>query len=108
MNTTDSLSEKSCNSLVFEEGAKAITFACFTTEDVKGFPLLLGEVGTNKVVAPENMVEAKEFAKNAEKLRKQGVRVTTTAVAEKRKAKGRKVVETKTTATKTKNEDTAR
>ncbi|MFR8146135.1 MAG: hypothetical protein ACLU8Y_04700 [Clostridia bacterium] len=106
MNTTDSLSEKSCNSLVFEEGAKAITFACFTTEDVKGFPLLLGEVGTNKVVAPENMVEAKEFAKNAEKLRKQGVRITTKEVAEKRIKKSRNV--SKATATKTKSEDTAR
>ena len=98
MNTTDSLSEKSCNSLVFEDNAKAITFACFTTEEVKDFPLLLGEVETHKVIT----------SKNAEKLREQGVRVTTTAVAEKRKAKGRKVVETKTTATKTKNEDTAR
>lgn len=106
MNTTDSLSEKSCNSLVFEEGAKAITFACFTTEDVKGFPLLLGEVGTNKVVAPENMVEAKEFAKNAEKLRKQGVRITTKEVAEKRIKKSRNV--SKATATKTKSKDTAR
>lgn len=106
MNTTDSLSEKSCNSLVFEEGAKAITFACFTTEDVKGFPLLLGEVGTNKVIAPENMVEAKEIAKNAEKLRKQGVRVTTKEVAEKRIKKSRNV--SKAIATKTKSEDTAR
>lgn len=106
MNTTDSLSEKSCNSLVFEKGAKAITFACFTTEDVKGFPLLLGEVGTNKVIAPENMVEAKEIAKNAEKLRKQGVRVTTKEVAEKRIKKSRNV--SKAIATKTKSEDTAR
>ena len=105
MNTTDSLSEKSCNSLVFEDNAKAITFACFTTEE---FPLLLGEVETHKVITSGNREEAKEIAKNAEKLREQGVRVTTTAVAEKRKAKGRKVVETKTTATKTKNEDTAR
>ena len=108
MNTTDSLSEKSCNSLVFEDNAKAITFACFTTEEVKDFPLLLGEVETHKVITQGNREEAKEIAKNAEKLREQGVRVTTTAVAEKRKAKGRKVVETKTTATKTKNEDTAR
>ncbi len=106
MNVTDSLSEKSCNSLVFEEGAKTITFACFTTEDVKEFPLLLGEVGTNKVVAPENMEEAKEIAKNAEKLRKQGVKVTTKDVAEKRIKKSRNV--SKATATKTKSEDTAR
>lgn len=108
MNTTDSLSEKSCNSLVFEEGAKAITFACFTTEEVKDFPLLLGEVENNKVIAPENSEEAKEIAKNAEKLRKQGVKVTTKEVAEKRISKGRNVAKAKTTATKTKNEDTAR
>lgn len=106
MNTTDSLSEKSCNSLVFEDNAKAITFACFTTEEVKEFPLLLGEVETNKVVAPETSDEAKEIAKNAEKLRKQGVKVTTKVVAEKRIAKGSNVA--KTTATKTKNGDTAR
>ena len=67
------------------------------TEEVKDFPLLLGEVETHKVITSGNREEAKEIAKNAEKLREQGVRVTTTAVAEKRKAKGRKVVETKTT-----------
>ena len=71
-------------------------------------PLVLGEVGTNKVVAPENMVEAKEIAKNAEKLRKQGVRVATKETAEKRIAKESKVEKVKTTATKTKSEDTAR
>ena len=42
MNKTDSLSEKSCNSLVFEDEAKVLTFACITTENVKDFPLLLG------------------------------------------------------------------
>ena len=67
MNTTDSLSEKSCNSLVFEDNAKAITFACFTTEEVKDFPLLLGEVETHKVITSGNREEAKEIAKNAEK-----------------------------------------
>lgn len=106
MNTTDSLSEKSCNSLVFEDDAKAITFACFTTEEVKDFPLLLGKVETHKVVATEKSEEAKEIAKNAEKLRKQGVRVTTKEVAEKRIKKSRIV--SKATATKTKSEDTAR
>jgi len=108
MNTTDSLSEKSCNSLVFDDDAKAITFACFTTDKIMDEPLVLGEVGTNKVVAPENMVEAKEIAKNAEKLRKQGVRVATKETAEKRIAKESKVEKVKTTATKTKSEDTAR
>ncbi len=108
MNTTDSLSEKSCNSLVFDDDAKAITFACFTTEEVKDFPLLLGKVETHKVVAPEKSEEAKEIAKNAEKLRKQGVRVATKETAEKRIAKESKVEKVKTTATKTKSEDTAR
>lgn len=106
MDTTDSLSEKSCNSLVFEDNVKAITFACFTTDKIMDEPLVLGEVETNKVVAQENMVEAKEIAKNAEKLRKQGVRVTTKEVAEKRIKKSRNV--SKATATKTKSEDTAR
>ena len=59
MNKTDSLSEKSCNSIFFEDEAKVLTFACITTENVKDFPLLLGEVGTNKVVAPENAEESK-------------------------------------------------
>ena len=48
MNKTDSLSEKSCNSIFFEDEAKVLTFACITTENVKDFPLLLGEVGTTK------------------------------------------------------------
>ncbi len=108
MNTTDSLSEKSCNSLVFEDNVKAITFACFTTDKIMDEPLVLGEVETNKVFAPENREEAKEIAKKADELCKQGVRITTKNVAEKRIAKRRNVAKSKTTASKTKSEDTAR
>ena len=35
MNKADNLSEKSCNSLVFEDEAKVLTFACITTDNVK-------------------------------------------------------------------------
>ena len=34
MNKADNLSEKSCNSLVFEDEAKVLTFACITTDNV--------------------------------------------------------------------------
>lgn len=105
MNKTDSLSEKSCNSIFFEDEAKVLTFACITTENVKDFPLLLGEVGTNKVVAPENATEAKQLAANADKLKKQGCKVSTKAVAEARIARGRNVtkqrIAAKTNETKT-------
>ena len=83
--------EKTCNSLVFENGAMELTYGMITTEDVKGFPLELGEVGTNTVVAPENSVEAKELAKEAAKLKGQGVRIKTKADAERRIKRGRKV-----------------
>lgn len=95
MNKTDNLSEKSCNSLVFEDEAKVLTFACITTESVKDFPLLLGEVETNKVVAPENSAEAKQLAANAEKLRNQGCKVATKNVAEARVARERSVTKQK-------------
>ena len=95
MNKTDNLSEKSCNSLVFEDEAKVLTFACITTDNVKDFPLLLGEVETNRVVAPENATEAKQLAANAEKLRKQGCKVSTKDVAETRIARGRSVTKQK-------------
>ena len=95
MNKTDNLSEKSCNSLVFEDEAKVLTFACITTDNVKDFPLLLGEVETNRVVAPENATEAKQLAANAEKLRKQGCKVSTKEVAETRIARGRSVTKQK-------------
>lgn len=83
--------EKTCNSLVFEDDAKVLTFAAFTADNVKDFPLELGEVGTNTVVAPENSVEAKELAKEAAKLKGQGVRIKTKADAERRIKRGRKV-----------------
>ena len=95
MNKTDSLSEKSCNSIFFEDEAKVLTFACITTENVKDFPLLLGEVETNRVVAPENATEAKQLAANADKLKKQGCKVSTKAVAEARIARGRSVTKQK-------------
>ena len=38
MNKTDNL-QKSCNSILFEDDAKVLTFACITTENVKDFPL---------------------------------------------------------------------
>ncbi len=105
MNKTDSLSEKSCNSIFFEDEAKVLTFACITTENVKDFPLLLGEVGTNKVVAPENAEESKYLVANADKLKKQGCKVSTKAVAEARIARGRNVtkqrIAAKTNETKT-------
>ena len=95
MNKTDNLSEKSCNSLVFEDEAKVLTFACITTDNVKDFPLLLGEVETNRVVAPENATEAKQLAANAEKLRKQGCKVSTKDVAETRLRRGISVTKQK-------------
>ena len=95
MNKTDSLSEKSCNSIFFEDKAKVLTFACITTENVKDFPLLLGEVETNKVVAPENAAEAKQLATNAEKLKRQGCKVSTKNVAETRVRRGRSVTKQK-------------
>ena len=95
MNKADNLSEKSCNSLVFEDEAKVLTFACITTDNVKDFPLLLGEVETNRVVAPENATEAKQLAANAEKLRKQGCKVSTKDVAETRLRRGRSVTKQK-------------
>lgn len=105
MNKADNLSEKSCNSLVFEDEAKVLTFACITTDNVKDAPLLLGEVVKNKIVAPENAAEAKQLASNAEKLKKQGCRVSTKAVAEARIARGRNVtkqrIAAKTNETKT-------
>lgn len=73
MNKADNLSEKSCNSLVFEDEAKVLTFACITTDNVKDAPLLLGEVVKNKIVAPENAAEAKQLASNAEKLKNKDV-----------------------------------
>lgn len=67
--------------------------------------LLLGEVVKNKIVAPENAAEAKQLASNAEKLKKQGCRVSTKAVAEARIARGRSVtrqrIAVKTNETKT-------
>ena len=95
MNKTDSLSDKSCNSLIFEDEAKVLTFACITTENVKDFPLLLGEVGTNKVVAPENAEESKYLVIEGKKLSKQLYRVTTKEVAESRVARGRNVTKQK-------------
>ncbi|MEF2834974.1 MAG: hypothetical protein U0O41_02730 [Clostridia bacterium] len=105
MNKTDSLSEKSCNSIFFEDEAKVLTFACITTENVKDFPLLLGEVGTNKVVAPENAEESKYLVVEGKKLSKQLYRITTKEVAEARIARGRNVtkqrIAAKTNETKT-------
>ncbi|MFR5951731.1 MAG: hypothetical protein ACLUG5_06575 [Clostridia bacterium] len=95
MNKTDSLSEKSCNSIFFEDEAKVLTFACITTENVKDFPLLLGEVGTNKVVAPENAEESKYLVVEGKKLSKQLYRITTKEVAESRVARGRNVTKQK-------------
>ena len=60
------------------------------------FPtLLLGEVETNRVVAPENATEAKQLAANAEKLRKQCCKVSTKDVAETRLRRGRSVTKQK-------------
>ena len=95
MNKTDSLSDKSCNSLIFEDNTKVLTFACITTENVKDFPLLLGEVGTNKVVAPENAEESKYLVVEGKKLSKQLYRITTKEVAESRVARGRYVTKQK-------------
>ena len=95
MNKTDSLSEKSCNSIFFEDEAKVLTFACITTENVKDFPLLLGEVGTNKVVAPENAEESKYLVVEGKKLSKQLYRITTKEVAETRIARGRNITKQK-------------
>ena len=95
MNKTDSLSEKSCNSIFFEDEAKVLTFACITTENVIDFRLLLGEVGTNKVVAPENAEESKYLVVEGKKLSKQLYRITTKEVAETRIARGRNVTEQK-------------
>lgn len=110
MNKTDSLSEKSCNSLVFEDEAKVLTFACITTENVKDFPLLLGEVGTNKVVAPENGEESKYLVVEGKKLSKQLYRITTKEVAESRVARGRNVTKQKleAKAKKAKEDDSSR
>lgn len=95
MNKTDNLSDKSCNSLVFEDEAKVLTFACITTENVKDFPLLLGEVGTNKVVAPENAEESKHLVVEGKKPKKQPYRITTKDVAETRIARGGSVTKQK-------------
>ena len=95
MNKTDNLSEKSCNSLVFEDKAKVLTFAYITTENVKDFPLLLGEVETNKVVAPENAAESKHLVIEGKKLSKPLYRITTKEVAESRIARGRSVTKQK-------------
>lgn len=102
--------EKTCNSLVFEDEAKVVTFAAFTTDNVKDFPLDLGEVGTNTVVAPENAIEAKQLAKDAARLKGQGVRIRTKADAEKRIKRGRKVNKqnTATRSGKTKSEGATR
>ena len=110
MNKTDSLSEKSCNSIVFEDEAKVLTFACITTDNVKDFPLLLGEVGTNKVVAPEDAEEARHLVKEGKKLSKQLYKITTKEVAESRVARGRSVTKQKleTKAKGPKEEDSAR
>lgn len=110
MNKTDSLSEKSCNSIVFEDEAKVLTFACITTDNVKDFPLLLGEVGTNKVVAPEDAEEARHLVIEGKKLSKQLYRITTKEVAETRIARGRSVTKQKleTKAKGSKEEDSAR
>lgn len=90
MNETNG-NRKACNSIIFEDDAKVITFAEINSDDVKDFPLILGEVGRNEVVAPENPEEAKELAKQAEKLRAQGIKVTTLKKAQERIAKGRQV-----------------
>lgn len=110
MNKTDSLSEKSCNSIVFEDEAKVLTFACITTDNVKDFPLLLGEVGTNKVVAPEDAEEARHLVIEGKKLSKQLYKITTKEVAESRVARGRSVTKQKleTKAKGPKEEDSAR
>lgn len=110
MNKTDSLSDKSCNSLIFEDEAIVLTFACITTENVKDFPLLLGEVGTNKVVAPENAEESKYLVIEGKKLSKQLYRVTTKEVAESRVARGRNVTKQKleAKAKEDKEDDSAR
>lgn len=107
MNKAD---KKTCNSLVFEDEAKVVTFAAFTTDNVKDFPLDLGEVGTNKVVAPENATEAKQLASQAKKLKGQGVRVKTKEDAEKRIRNGRNVAKSRTAAKsgKAKSEGTTR
>ena len=68
MNETNG-NRKACNSIIFEDDAKVITFAEINSDNVKDFPLILGEVGRNEVVAPENPEEAKELAKQAEKLK---------------------------------------
>lgn len=110
MNKTDSLSEKSCNSIVFEDEAKVLTFACITTDNVKDFPLLLGEVGTNKVVAPEDAEEARHLVIEGKKLSKQLYKITTKEVAESRVARGRSVTKQKleTKAKGPKEEDSSR
>ena len=95
MNKTEKKKKKSCNSIFFEDEAKVLTFACITTENVKDFPLLLGEVGTNKVVAPENAEESKYLVVEGKKLSKQLYRITTKEVAETRIARGRNVTKQK-------------
>ena len=89
MNETDSVSDrKACNSIVFEDDAKLITFASITTDNIKDFPLELGEVGTNKVIAPENTKEAKTLKKFMEN---KAIRISTKGIAENRIKRGRKV-----------------
>ena len=95
MNKTDSLSEKSCNSIFFEDEAKVLTFACITTENVKDLPQIFPDTKRNKTLAPENSAEAKMLAKMAKELEKQGHKVTTKEVAETRIARGRNVTKQK-------------
>lgn len=67
MNKTDSLSEKSCNSIFFEDEAKVLTFAMYYYRKCKRFSFIIREVGTNKVVAPENAEESKYLVVMKEK-----------------------------------------
>ena len=93
MNKTDSLSERSCHSIVFSNDAKEMSYGILETGSVLIFPLDLSEsAGKDKIIAPENAAEAKEIAKNAEELKKQGYKISTKEVAEKRIKRNRKVV----------------
>ena len=61
----------------------------------KRFSFIIGEVGTNKVVAPENAEESKYLVVEGKKLSKQLYRITTKEVAESRVARGRNVTKQK-------------
>lgn len=51
MNETEN--KKSCNSVVFENGAMELSYGMITSEDVEQSPMILGQVEEHKVTVPE-------------------------------------------------------